>query len=62
MKTKKPYISPDLESVKIHMCQLLASSPMPKDISYGGSNADAPTVAESQSFFGSLEEESEDSY
>lgn len=64
MKTKKPYISPEMEAIEVCTYQMLANSTGSKNIGYGGSNAaaGAPTVAESHSFLGSLEEESEDSY
>ncbi len=64
MKTKKPYISPEMEAIEVCTYQMLANSIEPENMGYGGSNAaaGAPTVAESHSFLGSLEEESEDSY
>lgn len=53
-----------MEAIEVCTYHMLANSIEPEKMGYGGSNAaaGAPTVAESHSFLGSLEEESEDSY
>lgn len=54
---KKAYKSPKIEILNIQTSILATTPSTPTDLKYGGVNSaeDAPTVAESQSFWGSLE-------
>lgn len=62
VKERKLYFSPRVKCVEIDNSEIIATSPSPNNVSFGGDNTDGPRTAESKGLFQLVGDDSDDDF